>query len=68
MGDVNPIHNSKCELFTFSSIVNRQFDREARLDVYNGIMNPKEAWNRVIGSLFSFFEVYKTHSFIINHD
>lgn len=47
VGDVNPVHNSKCELFTFSNIVNRQFDREARLDVYNGIMNPKEAWNRV---------------------
>ncbi|KAL3990429.1 hypothetical protein ACH3XW_31740 [Acanthocheilonema viteae] len=46
VGDVNPTHNSKCELFTFSNIVNRQFDREARLDVYNGIMNPKEAWNR----------------------
>ncbi|KAM3727583.1 Replicase polyprotein 1a [Dirofilaria immitis] len=45
-GDVNPVHNSKCELFTFSNIVNRQFDREARLDVYNGIMSPKEAWNR----------------------
>ncbi|VDK77406.1 unnamed protein product, partial [Onchocerca ochengi] len=45
-GDVNPVHNSECELFTFSNIVNRQFDREARLDVYNGIMNPKEAWNR----------------------
>uniref|UniRef100_A0A158Q7B1 ANK_REP_REGION domain-containing protein n=1 Tax=Elaeophora elaphi TaxID=1147741 RepID=A0A158Q7B1_9BILA len=45
-GDVNPIHNSKCEFFTFSNIINRQFDREARLDVYNGIMNPKEAWNR----------------------
>ncbi|CAG9531234.1 unnamed protein product [Cercopithifilaria johnstoni] len=46
VGDVNPPHNLKCELFTFSNIVNRQFDREARLDVYNGIMNPKEAWNR----------------------
>ncbi|VDK85464.1 unnamed protein product [Litomosoides sigmodontis] len=46
VGDVNPVHNLKCELFTFSNIVNRQFDREARLDVYNGIMNPKEAWNR----------------------
>ncbi|KAK6113545.1 hypothetical protein QQG55_52075 [Brugia pahangi] len=46
VGDVNPVHNLKCELFTFSNIVNRQFDREARLDVYNAIMSPKEAWNR----------------------
>ncbi|VDM98806.1 unnamed protein product [Thelazia callipaeda] len=45
-GDVHPVHNSKCEWFTFSTIVNRQFDREARLEVYNGIMTPKQAWNR----------------------